>query len=200
MLFTRPDAFVCVMTERQCDPWVTVKLGTAASFGLHTRIAKLDPAYAKRKPTGESAVIRHYVTFFRKHARAILAGLPLEPPAPEPPRKPRATRAGALDFLVNELGWGSGSIREFATKRPRSSFTKTRSASRSCSPTANASRARASARETKANLDAAIATLAPDLPRPPKKDQKARLAFYADFFRARGAALLEGKRSAWSRL
>ena len=64
VLFTRPDAFVCIMTERQCDPWVTVKLGTA-SFGLHARIAKLDPAYAKRIPSGESAVIAYYATFFR---------------------------------------------------------------------------------------------------------------------------------------
>ena len=56
-----------------------------------------------------------------------------------------------------------------------------------------------SARRKEADLDDAIAKLAPALARAPK-EQKARLAFYAEFLRHSGAALLAGKRSAWSRL
>ena len=201
VMFVRPDALVVVYTEWMSEPWVTVKIGRARSFGLHTKIARLDPDYARRKPSGESAVIAYHARFLRTHVRAILGGLPRKPPEPEPARKPRATRAGALDFLVNELGWASASEREFSTKQTKLHFHK--GSVRLAVALDDGRRlacVRISARTKEVDLDDAIAKLAPDFAARRPKEQKARLAFYAEFLRTRGAALLAGKRSAWSRM
>jgi hypothetical protein len=200
--FVRPDAFVNIYTEWMEDPSVAVKLGRPATFGLDARIAKLDAAYAKQKPSGESAVLAYYARFLREHAREILGGaLPRKPPPPEPEKKPRATRAGPLDFLARDLGWGAGSMREGATKETLAFYKDGVRLWLVFGDGHALLSLRISAGRKEVELDDAIAALAPEMRARRPKEQKARLAFYAEFLRSpRGVALLARKRSAWSRI
>lgn len=200
--FVRTDAIIGVYAEAGDKPWVTVKVDRRY-FGLHKAIQQIDPAYKKREPeSGETAILVHYARFLRMHFKEIVGPLPRTPPPPAPPAKRRANRAGALDFLATLPTWKTGSMRTFATKMTTLIYYDEQGV-----------RLTIDLREGKAlqtvriyfktkeiDLDDAVTVLAPELSARRPEEQKARLAYYAEFLRHRGAALLAGKRSAWGKL
>lgn len=200
--FARPDAMIGVYAEAGDKPWVTVTVGRRY-FGLHKAIQQIDPAYKKREPEyGETAILVHYARFLRKHFREILGPLPRKPPTPAPPAKRRANRAGALDFLATLPGWKTASSRTFATKMTTLIYYDAEGVRLTLDllDAKVLQTVRIYFKTKELDLDDAITLLAPELSASRPEEQKARLVYYAEFLRHRGAALLAGKRSAWGKL
>jgi len=83
--FTRGADFVRIASEYGGPPWVVVKAGEGAPYGLHVIIAELEPAYASKAPVPAGkeltddemrAAVAYFARFLEAHADEVLRGDP----------------------------------------------------------------------------------------------------------------------------